>query len=300
MGISFRLFKDGDITKISDFFRNIDKTDTDLGSGQKIIWDCFTRHPCFEMFHPEQIAIWENENKIVGIVRLESPWYGGVIIDVNPEYFELHTDMIQYAEKTYAGIGDNGDKYLNVYVRDTDKLKVSLSANGYTKGKQGRMLAFSLNDSIPDTAIREGFQIKSLEEVYDFKKLNDLLWKSFEYEGEPPGHEDDVYLPIKHAWLDYRRNICTVAEAEDNSYAAFCGMWFDKDTSSAFIEPLATCKRNRNLGLAKACIYESMKKCRSLGADIAFVEPDEEALDFYERIGFKEAYKIYCWSKYKL
>lgn len=300
MSISFRLFKDGDNKRISEFLGNFHKLNIELNSSRKVVWDCFSKHPCFEMFYPEKIGIWENENKIVGVVRLESPWYGGVIIDVYPEYSRLYKDMILYAEKTYAAKDDNGNSYLEVYVRDTDELQESLSENGYDKGKEGRMLAISLSESIPFATVPEGFQLKSLDDVYSFGKLNDLLWRAFEYNGEPPAYEDEVYLPIKHAWLDYRRDICIVAEAPDHCYASFCGMWFDEDTKSAFIEPLATAEKYRNHGLAKASIYESMKKCKDIGAKIVYVEPDEEALGCYEKIGFKQAYKSYCWRKNKL
>ncbi|OPZ84653.1 MAG: Acetyltransferase (GNAT) family protein [Firmicutes bacterium ADurb.Bin419] len=249
------------------------------------------------MFQPEKFGIWEKDSKIIGIVRLESPWVGGVIIDVNPDYFELFNDMIHYAEETFSGMDDNGDKYLNVYLRDSDKLQVSLEGKGYRKGIEGRMLAFPLNETIPVIEIPTGFRLKSLEEIYDFNKLNSLLWRAFDYEGEPPSYEDDVYLPIKHAWLDYKRDICVVVEAPDLSYASFCGVWFDEYTKSAYIEPLATAQRYRGMGLAKACIYESMKKCKAIGAKIIYVEPDIDAVEWYKKIGFKQAYKSYCWSK---
>jgi hypothetical protein len=60
----------------------------------------------------------------------------------------------------------------------------------------------SLDKPLPDAPLSEGFALNSLEDVYSFKKLNDLLWRAFHYEGEAPAYEDDVYLPIKHAWLD--------------------------------------------------------------------------------------------------
>lgn len=74
-------------------------------------------------------------------------------------------------------------------------------------------------------------------------------------------------------------------------------MWFDKDTKSAFIEPLATAQIHRKLGLARACIYESMKKCKEIGARVVFVEPDEKPFEWYKKIGFNQAYKSYCWEK---
>ncbi|MCL6603987.1 MAG: GNAT family N-acetyltransferase [Paenibacillus sp.] len=294
MGITFRTFKDGDIEKIS---KALGKSKYEFNNIGKVTWDCFSKHPCFEMFHPEKIGIWEDDGDIIGRVSLDSPWYGDAIIYVNPEYAGLCPDLLQYAESTFAGTDDNGKRYLNIGANEGDVLQASLEANGYTKGDEGRTLVYSLSESIQDVPIPVGFEIKSLQEVYNFKKLNDLLWRAFNYEGEPPAYDDDVYLPIKHAWLDYRQEICSVAVAPDGSYASFCGMWFDSDTKAAFIEPLVTAEKYRQQGLAKACIYESMKKCKELGADIIFVAPDEEPYRWYKSIGFKQISKSYCWSK---
>lgn len=293
MSISFRLYKDGDIEKISNFLGKFSELNMEENSSRKVIWDCFSKHTCFEMFHPEKIGIWENEDRIVGVVRLESPWYGGVIIDVYPEYLELSSDMIRYAERTFSM--DN--RYLNVYVRWDDKIQNSLSQNGYSRIRENRMLSFDLASPISTVDIPNEFKLKSLKEIYSFEKLNDLLWRAFNYEGEPPAYGDDVYLTKKHAWLDYRQDICTIAEALDNNYASFCGMWFDEVTKSAFIEPLATLQRYRGKGLARACIYESMKKCKEIGAKIVFVESDVKPFEWYKEIGFKSEYKSYCWSK---
>ncbi|MNC43994.1 hypothetical protein D3C75_928850 [compost metagenome] len=154
--------------------------------------------------------------------------------------------MLQYAESTFAGTDDNGNAYLNIGVNVGDVLQASLEANGYTKGDEGRTLTYSLSEPIQDLPVPVGFEIKSLQEVYNFKKLNDLLWRAFNYEGQPPAYDDDdVYLPIKHARLDYRQEICSVAVAPDGSYASFCGMWLDSDTKAAFIEPLATAEKYR-------------------------------------------------------
>ncbi len=294
---NFRLFKDGDIQEISRFLGDIENANMELSNSRKVVWDCFSKHPCFQMFQPEKIGIWEKDSEIIGVVRLESPWVGGVIIDLNPYCFEAFNGMINYAEEIFSGTDDNGEKYLNIYLRDSDKLQITMAKKGYCKGEEGRMLAFSLNETITNMGIPTGFRLKSLEEIYDFDKLNSLLWRAFDYEGEPPSYNDDVYLPIKHAWLDYNRDICVVAEAPDLSYASFCGVWFDEYTKSAFIEPLVTAQRYRGMGLAKACVYESMKKCKAIGAEIIYVEPDIDVVEWYKKIGFKQAYKSYCWSK---
>jgi len=297
MEVHFRLFNEGDIDRIGKF---LGRLSVGQDNERKVIWDCLLEHPCFEMFHPEKIGIWENDFEIVGIVRLESPWYGGIFADIDPEYSEICRDMIDYAEKTFSGKDDDGNKYLNVFARDNDILPSILTENGYCLGKEGRMLFYPPLLSLKEIKIPEDFQIKSLRDVYSFEKLNALLWKAFEYEGAPPSYDDEVYLPRKHAWLGYNKDICTVVIAPDQSYASFCGIWYDQDTRAAFIEPLATAPGYRKLGLASACILESIRKCREIGAVNVFVEPDEEAFEWYTRIGFKKTCYSHCWVKRNL
>lgn len=294
MGITFRNFEDGDVEKIS---KALGESKYEFNNIGKVTWDWISQHPALEMFHPEKIGIWEKNGEIVGRVSLDSPWYGDAIIYVNPEYNELYTELLHYAEQTFAGTDDNGKSYLNIGAYEGSQLQACLEANGYTRGEESRTLTYSLSESIVDAPIPEGFEIKSLQEVYDFEKLNDLLWRAFDYEGEPPAYDDEVYLPIKHAWLDYRQEICSVAIAPDGSYASFCGMWFDFDTKAAFIEPMATGEKYRRQGLAKACIYESMKQCKKLGANVVYVVPDEEPYPWYKSMGFNQTSESYCWSK---
>ncbi|MGG0824663.1 GNAT family N-acetyltransferase [Paenibacillus turicensis] len=56
-------------------------------------------------------------------------------------------------------------------------------------------------------------------------------------------------------------------------------------------------EKYRRQGLAKACIYESMKQCKKLGANVVYVVPDEEPYPWYKSMGFKQTLESYCWSK---
>lgn len=281
-----RKYQDGDVSKISEFYGKLAKNNCQ-SNNLKCAWECFSKHPCFPEFHPEEFGVWENNGEVIGVVCLESPWNGAVFFDHFPQYQEICDEMIQYAEEHFAGTSKDGGKYLRTNVLSSNKrLQEALALRGYEKSPEAYANAYSLYDSIPNAPVPEGFTIKSLEEVYDFDKLNRLLWKAFDYEGEPPAYDSDVKLSIKHAWLEYRRDICSAVIAPDGSYASFCGMWFDEENQEVYLEPLATSKEYRNLGLAKACVYAALKSCKELGAIYAYVDPDEEAYDFYKKIGF--------------
>ena len=286
MDVKSRAYKAGDVEKIGEFYGRA-KVNNYRTNSLKCAWDCFSKHPCFPEFRPEEFGLWEANGEIVGVVRLQSPWNGVVYIDLYPQYKEIYSEMIEYAEEHFSAYNDSGKKHLTVCVQTVNKdLQEALLNADYEKAETAYISAFPLIDPIPDYTLPEGFQIRPLSEVYDFDKLNALLWKAFNYAGDPPAYDADVKLSIMHAWLDYRRDICMAAIAPDGSFASFCGMWLDELGNEAYLEPLATLKEYRNLGLGKACVYSALKKCREYGAEYAYVEPDERAAGFYKHIGF--------------
>ncbi|MCD8511306.1 MAG: GNAT family N-acetyltransferase [Bacillus sp. (in: Bacteria)] len=295
--ITFRNYKNEDVEKISIFLGSIDFSKRN--SCEKVMWDCFTKHPCSEMFQPENIGIWEVDNTIVAIVRLESPWPGSVIITASHTHLssKLLEEILSYAENTFAGKGEGNTRYLEVLIREEDNLQDTLEKLGYKRGRRGRMYCLSTAQLSEKTNFPEGYELKTLKEIYDFNKLSKLIWRGFNYEGDPPGIDDDVYLPKKHAWLPYQQDICTVAIGPDGNYASFCGMWLDKETKTAFIEPLVTDKSYRGLGLARACVYHSIHLCKDIGAKQVYVEADTQAIPWYEKIGFRESCHSYAWVK---
>jgi mycothiol synthase len=62
-----------------------------------------------------------------------------------------------------------------------------------------------------------------------------------------------------------------VAVAPDGAIAAFCTVWFDDVTRSAYLEPVATVPAHRRRGLGRAVATEGLRQARRLGADLALV-----------------------------
>lgn len=62
-----------------------------------------------------------------------------------------------------------------------------------------------------------------------------------------------------------------MAIAPDGAVAAFCTIWFDDVTRSAYFEPVAAVPAHRQQGLAAALMTEGLLRLRRLGATRAFV-----------------------------
>jgi predicted GNAT family N-acyltransferase len=51
---------------------------------------------------------------------------------------------------------------------------------------------------------------------------------------------------------------------------------------------MVTAREYRNLGLGRACVYNSLKLLQSYGCKNVFVDPDEKPYNYYCSIGFEK------------
>lgn len=61
-----------------------------------------------------------------------------------------------------------------------------------------------------------------------------------------------------------------MAVAPDGAIAAFCTLWFDDVTRSAYFEPVATVPQHQRKGLARALLTEGLRRLQRMGAQWAF------------------------------
>lgn len=264
----------------------------------RIVWEWQRNAPCHEMFQLDKIGIWKENNKIVASLQLLSPWPGYVKVDNRSNSLELLLDIIKYAEDTFMGIEDN-KKFLVIFVGEKENnLKKLLMQQDYKQiPNEYSTLQYKLEKEIPHIELPEGFKVRLLSEVYDFDLLSKLIWEGFNYEGKVPKIDDEVNLLIKHAWLNYNREVCSVVIAPDGSYASFCGFWYENETQTGYLEPMVTAIEYRNQGLGKAGVFNSLQILKSLGCKKVFVDPDDEPYNYYRKIGFEKSNYSQCYRK---
>lgn len=284
--------------KVCRFYEKLNGYDSSVYGNLKVMWECIMKYPSYPMFHSEENGIWEDEGNIIGVVRLAGPWFGEVNIDFAPGYEELYFDMLTYAEQRFAGTNREGKRYIRLYTHKSwEKINRNLKNLHYEKCGESKLFIKNGKEQIEKVAIPKNFKVTTLDKVYDFNKLNTLLWHALKYFGEPPAYEDDVYLPIKQAWYDYQRELCTVIVAPNGNYAAFCGVWFDESTKVAYLEPVVRDRNYKNMGFGRTCIYNTIEILSKLGATKIFVVPNEENLKFYESVGFVQNKNVSLWMK---
>jgi len=127
-------------------------------------------------------------------------------------------------------------------------------------------------------------------------KVNRVLWRGFNHEGEPPAGGDE--LEERRKMFDTpraRRDLKIAVKAPNGDFAAFCGMFYEPTHQYAYVEPVATDPDYRRMGLGNAAVLEGIRRCSALGATVAYVGSDRQ---FYRSIGFKVLYTRECWVKY--
>jgi len=104
------------------------------------------------------------------------------------------------------------------------------------------------------------------------------------------------YRNIQNAPL-YRRDLDMVAITPEGAVAAFCTIWFDDVTRTAYFEPVGTAPAYQRRGLGKAVMCEGLRRLKRMGATLAFVgsySPPAHAL--YASVGFTEYDLLEPWQ----
>jgi hypothetical protein len=232
--------------------------------------------------------MWKENGQVVCFARPMSPWLGEVVIDNRCSTEKTFNDIIRYVEANLSAKHENHNYIFMVVLDQKDGFDQLLQKEGYEKlSLDTGTLQYDLQKEIYQVKLENEFSIHPLSEVFDFDQLSKLIWLGFHYEGDIPKINDEVKLSIKHAWLNYNRDICSVVLDKNGNYASFCGFWYDETTQTAYLEPMVTHEKYRNIGLGKAAVFNSLKILQNYGCKKAFADPDDEPYNYYIKIGFE-------------
>lgn len=262
-------------------------------------WEYMHFHPLLDSASLGRIGLWEEAGEIVAVAHYE--WHlGEAFFQFHPAYRHLRQELLDYAEQNlYGRSRRDGRRLLRAYVNDNDQEFVSLvRARGYEKdAEEARPTArFEIPEPFPAISLPEGFRVKSLADECDWAKVDRVLWRGFDHQGEPPGTDEDI--AERQRMFDTpkaRRDLKIVVEAPTGEFAALCGMFYEPTGRYAYVEPVAADPAYRRMGLGRAAVLEGIRRCGVLGARAAYVGSD---LDFYLSVGFQVIYTSECWIKF--
>ncbi|MDD5338608.1 MAG: GNAT family N-acetyltransferase [Dehalococcoidales bacterium] len=299
MSIKFRKYNTAtDFKLVGDFLYENYQPDNRDGNFPQPAWEYMHSHPMLDETSLDKIGIWEDAGKIVAIVHYEST-LGESFYEIRPDYTHLKPEMLVYAEKYLYGKTPEGKTYLKAFVGDFDKEFVKLvKSRGYKMETDHRlhrpMTKLELNQSLPTTSLPDGFALKSLAEDNNLSQITRVFRRGFNHGDEPPS--DDITGRQKMQSVpNYRKDLNMVVVAPDGNYVAYAGTWFEPVNKYAYIEPVCTDPAYRRRGFASTAIFEGVRRCKELGATVAYVGSTQP---LYQSMGFKLLFTFNCWIKY--
>ena len=258
-------------------------------------WEYMLNHPSLDWSVLDKIRLWEDEGKLAGVANYESR-LGEAFFQLHPDYPHLRGAMLDYAEMNLAETSQPGHHSLRVYINDFDQgFMKMVSSRDYQKDpvEDRPMAQFTFPDPFPEIKLPSGFQLNSLEEDNDLRKIHRVLWRGFNHEGEPP--EEGIQERLQsQSTPNFRKDLTMVVQDPHGDFVSYCGIWLDPKCRYCYVEPVATDPNFRRLGFGKAAILEGLRRCSRLGISCAFVWND---LEIYASIGFKVTHTSQCWKK---
>ena len=294
MTIKQRSFNTGpgytkDFHKIRDFIIKINGKSLKHPNFDWARWEWVHKDLCFDKTDIlPNIGIWEKGSDIVAVATFEDDM-GQAFFLIDEKYSHLKEEMMEYAVEKLSADGK-----LKAIICDSDTQMQRIARAFGLRPTQSKEMdsVLDISDSL-SYALPEGFSISSAEDEIDLNKLNRVMWRGFNHEGEPP--ED--YLIFRQRSISgphQEKSLLIKTIAPNGDYASYCGMWYEPGTDYALVEPVCTDPDYRKMGLGKAAVLEGINRCAKLGAKYAYVGSSQQ---FYYNIGFRPAACGTWWEK---
>jgi GNAT superfamily N-acetyltransferase len=300
MSVGFRTYKNtalygDDYNSVRNFLIELDSHNYHFGR-----WDWMVMsidNPWNDPQCMEKIGIWEENGKIVAMVTYDGKLGLAYLLTLK-ENENLKMEMFNYARVNSVKEGK-----VHILILDGDLEMQNIAARNQFFPTQEREwdAVYLIAPEKMQYDLPAGFKITSFKEDFDLYKYGQVLWKGFNHEMNEEGpfsfywekHSEGYVQSWKRPNVDLALKIFVVAPNGD--FVSHCGMWYDKKSNSALVEPVATEPAYRKMGLGKAAVLEGIKRCGDLGAERAFVGSSQQ---FYYSIGFRP-YATSTWWKEK-
>jgi mycothiol synthase len=234
----------------------------------------------------EEVAhLWEADGQLVAFMMPDGG-HGEAHFSVHPELrtLALEEEMLAVAEDCLAAVRPDGSRKLAVWVPGQDKLRQDLvRRHGYHRESwPEHQWRRDLDGPLPEVPVPDGYTLRPLGDGLELLERCYASGLGF--------HQGDIQIAVENrddpTWYRniqtaplYRRDLDLVAVAPDGAIAAFCTIWFDDVTRSAYFEPVATVPAHQRRGLGKALLTEGLHRLQRMGARRAFVGGYSEAAD---------------------
>ncbi len=233
---------------------------------------------CANVTLNEVAFLWETADGDLAAFLMPDGGRGEAHLNIHPAYQtnQLQEEMVVVAEERLFASEADGTHNLCVWSPGKDVgFQEILARRGYTKqGDAEHQHRRRLDAPIPEATLPPGYTIRPLGDGLELLERCYASGLGF--------HDGDIKIAVENrddpTWYRniqtaplYRRDLDLVAVAPDGAIAAFCTIWFDDVTRSAYFEPVATVPAHQRRGLGKALMFDGLRRLQRLGATLAFV-----------------------------
>lgn len=243
----------------------------------------------------QNIALWENENKeLVGWAVAQQP-FSSLDYTLHPTIPRLEEQIIQWGKQRWHSIAEKRkmDTYFFIGAQENQIERVRrLQEHGFQKDDWSLShMVKSLETSLPQTSLPDGFDIRSLageKEIEAYTKLHQAAFGT-------KNMTEDWRKRILQA-REYTPALDLVITNPENALVAFCICWkcqIQEDILGQ-VEPIGVHPNYRGLGLGKAILIEGLQQMRVQEVETAFIEADSSnpiSQNLYKKVGFQTIYE---------
>ena len=253
--------------------------------------------------HPNPIVLaelwWDDHGALTGIAWPSATWGKDLQVDLlahphHPAIVETMLDWVEAQQRAAPGLTPRS---ITPWAYARDPRTELLRQRGYAlTGIAFSYLGQSLDADFPEQPLPSGYAIRHVAGEADFPARVEVHRDAF----APSRLTVDIYRTLVAQAPTYRPALDLVVVAPDNSFAAYCLVWFDAANRIGVFEPVGCHSAHRQQGLTKAVIFEGLRRLQALGATHAFVNTlrgEIAANSLYASAGFKEIDSNESWKK---
>lgn len=283
-----RSYRDEDYDAVCDFLITLNQKDRAHINWNWARFEWMAEHPEFDRSAASSIGLWWADGRVVGAAIFDM-YFGEAFCAALPEYEALYSEILDYA---YRELKD--DSGLGIAIREGSRTEAEAAeAAGFVLSEQHETVMRLDLDRVRPSDLPEGFsflELDPLQEGYDFQWL---LWQGFDHGEDREAFEREDPLVLQNR-RHLNKHLSLTAISRDGIKAAYCCVWFHKDTDYAYVEPLCTVPSFRGRGIGSALLLEALNRAKALGAREAFVISD---LPFYKNLGFETVQRYTFFRK---
>ena len=245
----------------------------------------------------------DDSNNIVGVVVPDGDSFNTCIKKGYEDIFSL---MLDLGEKELRPLFDKEeDGKINFLVVSHDSLKnqqEELLKRGYTRAEAGDY------DNVQHP-LETNYKIelpKGYKQVYGEEINEGMKSTACHYGFHPIDDNGDLTIAPREGSLSYqgRKNsqfykdsFESMIVTDDGDICSYCFCYVDKETSTAFVEPVSTREKYRHKGFAKQMLHGVINRLKKMGIENAYINSYDWRVKVYNSAGFETEDTIGFWHK---